>query len=421
MKQTAFLFLLLMSAVFGRVQAQTEGAAQPDRPQLRGEGQTRVTLALGREQALATRQNLQMSPEGARLRAGQTKGVLTSQPIRITLADPRPFISVMPIWHGQNLFHTNVALEVRSSTNGRKWSAWQKTNFDGHAEDEATRRAGKMEQFGPTTRYVQFRAALNSTVGSAPTLSRLEVVFYSPGETPAVMPGAESQAPANRASATCAKPAVTSRASWGARTPSGSRTYTTVTHLVVHHEVGSNTSSDWAARVRAVEALHVNSNGWSDVGYNYLIAPTGVIYEGRSGGDNVVGAHFCGGNANTMAVCMLGTYTSVRPTAAALESLKKILAWKASQRGINPTGSSAHYAAGTIPNVCGHRDNKGCTECPGSALYAYLPTLRTDIQSYIGNNCGSTPTPPPVEEDTTPPTTSVTGPASATGNFTATF
>jgi hypothetical protein len=421
MKQTTLLFLLLMSAVFGRVHAQTEGAAQPDRPRLRGEGQARVTLVLNREQALATRQNLQMAPEGARLQAGQSKGVLTSQPIQITLTDPRPFVSVIPIWHGQNLFQTNVALEVRSSANGRKWSAWQKTGFDGHADDEATRRVGKMQQFEPTTRYVQFRAALNSTVGSAPTLSRLEVIFYSPGETPAVAPDAQSQAPASRASATCAKPTVTSRASWGAKPASGTRTYTTVTHLVIHHEGGgSNTDSDWAARVRSIEALHINGNGWADVGYNYLIDPTGKIYEGRSGGDNVVGAHFCEGNRNTMAVCLLGNYTSALPTTAALESLKRILGWKASKEGINPIGSSEHYAAGLIPNVCGHRDNKRCTECPGNLFYPELGKVRTSIKSYIDGNCGSTPTPTPTD-DTTAPTTSITGPASASAAFTAAF
>ncbi|MBD2770417.1 N-acetylmuramoyl-L-alanine amidase [Hymenobacter sp. BT664] len=424
MKHTTHLFLLLLlSAVFGRAQAQTENAAPADQPRLRGEGKAQVTLALDHDQSLAARQNLQVTPGGASLRAGQTKGVLTSQPIRISLTDPLPFVSVVPIWHGQNLFHTNVTLEVRTSTNGRKWSDWQKTSFEGHADDVATRRVGKMLQFEPTIGYVQYRATMSSLTGSAPTLTRLEVVFFSPGETPAIAPDAESQA--NRASAACTKPSVVSRASWRARAPVGSRNYSKVTHLVVHHEEGSNTASDWAARVRAIEAFHIDGNGWADIGYNYLIDPNGVIYEGRSGGDNVVGAHFCGGNTNTIGVCMLGSYTSIRPTAAALESLKKLLGWKASLEGINVTGTSNHYQAGVIPNVCGHRDNKGCTSCPGDALYAYLPTMRTNIQSYISNSCGSTPQPPqppqPPVTDTTPPTTSITGPSSAMANFTVTF
>ena len=294
-----------------------------------------------------------------------------------------------------------------------------KTGFEGHADDDATRRVGKGLQFEPRVGYVQYRAALSSKAGSAPVVSRLEVLFYSPGATPAAVPGPATLELGNRLAATCAKPTVTSRAGWGARTPTGTRTYTTVTHLVVHHEEGSNTSSDWAARVRAIEALHIDVNGWADVGYNYLIDPNGVIYEGRSGGDNVVGAHFCAGNGNTLGVCMMGSYTSILPTAAALNSLKRLLGWKASQMSIDPTGSSTHYTAGYIPNVPGHRDNGGCTTCPGNTLYAYLPTVRADIKSYIANSCGSTP---PPTTDTTDPTTSISAPAGTVStDFTATF
>ncbi|GAB1349228.1 hypothetical protein MASR1M107_14420 [Ignavibacteriales bacterium] len=41
----------------------------------------------------------------------------------------------------------------------------------------------------------------------------------------------------------------------------------------------------------------------------------------EGGGDNVVGAHFCGYNGGTMGVSMLGTYTTVSPSAALQASL----------------------------------------------------------------------------------------------------
>ena len=412
-KTTFYLFLLLLLGITaGRAYAQ----ANLGRVLLKGEGQARAVLVLSQAKAAANKQHLKTTAAGARLQPGQANGMLTLQPVELALTNPRPFIAVAPIWHGQQLHAATLAVEVRHSADGRSWSAWEKTGFDGHADDDATRRVGRAQQLDVSTRFVQFRVGISAANA---VLSRLEVLSYSPGETPGVGPNGSVPAAeeASRTTAVCAKPGVTSRAGWGARTPVGSRTYTTVTHLIVHHEFGSNTSSDWAARVRAVEALHIDTNGWSDVGYNYLIDPNGVIYEGRSGGDNVVGAHFCGGNTNTMAVCMLGTYTSVAPTAAARASLKKILGWKASKEGINPTGSSTHYAAGFIPNVCGHRDNRGCTECPGNTLYAQLPSLRTEIQSYI-SSCG---TPPPTA-DVTAPTTSISAPAGTVGNdFTATF
>ncbi|MFN7929681.1 MAG: hypothetical protein U0Y68_17395 [Blastocatellia bacterium] len=50
-------------------------------------------------------------------------------------------------------------------------------------------------------------------------------------------------------------------------------------HLLVHHTANANTATDWAAVVRAIWSFHIFTNGWSDIGYNYLIDPN-VIYEG---------------------------------------------------------------------------------------------------------------------------------------------
>ncbi len=210
----------------------------------------------------------------------------------------------------------------------------------------------------------------------------VEVVLINPGKSIPVEPEI-TQSPED----TYPKPPVVSRTGWGC--PIGQNTNcgnssTTVTHLIVHHSAGSNSSSDWAAVLRSIYQLHTVTNGWCDVGYNYLIAPNGVIYEGRGGGDNVVGAHFCGYNSGTMGVCMLGTYTSVSPPAALLTSLSKILAWKADQRGINPLGVSYHPTSGlTINNITGHR--VGCTtECPGDAFFNNdLANIRMDVLSLI--------------------------------------
>jgi hypothetical protein len=124
------------------------------------------------------------------------------------------------------------------------------------------------------------------------------------------------------------------------------------------------------------------SNGWSDIGYNWLIDPSGTIYQGRAwvdSNDNALGAHFCGFNRNTMGVCMLGDFTSITPTDAALKSLVRLLAYRASANGIDVRARSFHASSGRdLNNISGHRD--GCsTECPGDALYPLLPTLRNRV------------------------------------------
>src|SRR5215510_6935407 len=188
------------------------------------------------------------------------------------------------------------------------------------------------------------------------------------------------------------KPPVVTRTEWGCPdgqiTAHGSLRYTTVTHLIVHHTaMGVEApSSDWPALARSIWNFHVFERGWADIGYNYLIDPNGVIYEGRSGGDNVVGAHFSGVNAGTMAVALLGDFTNAAPTTEALNSLKEILAWKCDQRGLDPTGRSPHAASQLDLNtISGHRDGPGETECPGAALYPLLPAIGAGVKKLLSS------------------------------------
>ncbi len=157
------------------------------------------------------------------------------------------------------------------------------------------------------------------------------------------------------------------------------------THVIIHHTAGTNVSSDWAAVVRSIWDFHVNTNGWDDIGYNWLIDPDGILYEGR--GDGRLGAHFCAQNGNTTGICVMGDFTSIEPTPAALESLAKFLAWETCDENIDPLGTSFHNSSGlTLANVSGHRD--GCsTSCPGDKFYPLLPNMRQATQENIDTGC----------------------------------
>ncbi|NTV65271.1 MAG: N-acetylmuramoyl-L-alanine amidase, partial [Oscillochloris sp.] len=157
--------------------------------------------------------------------------------------------------------------------------------------------------------------------------------------------------------------------------------------------VGSETS--WADRVRAEWSFHTYTRGWGDIGYNYLIDPNGVIYEGRAGGDNAVGFHDTA-NYGSMGVSVLGTYSSLAPTQAAQNSLVELLAWKADQRQIDPLGSSYYYgcayssycapynSGAVVVNIAGHRQvTPGHTTCPGDSFQSLLPTIRQRVQNRI--------------------------------------
>ncbi len=209
---------------------------------------------------------------------------------------------------------------------------------------------------------------------------------------------------------------VVSRTAWGC--PEGqnasqwSPQYTTVTHFIVHHTATPNNDADWAARVRSIWNYHTNTLGWGDIGYNYLIDPNGVIYEGRAGGDRSIGAHFSCMNSKTMGIALIGTFSSVNPSNNAMNSLKNLLAWKATTLNIDPDGWGYHNpSALTMWNISGHRDGNssanGCpsgTTCPGDVLYNLLPNIRADVAVQIIPTATPTPTRTPTPTITPTPT-----------------
>lgn len=53
-----------------------------------------------------------------------------------------------------------------------------------------------------------------------------------------------------------------------------------------------------------IRNIHVNQNGWSDVGYHWFIQRDGTLEQGRP--EHVMGAHVKGYNRGNIGVCMAG-------------------------------------------------------------------------------------------------------------------
>jgi hypothetical protein len=208
------------------------------------------------------------------------------------------------------------------------------------------------------------------------------------------------------------QPKVIPRIDWGADEAyrfdsSGSEiwppAFYPVQKLIVHHTATQNNDPDPAATVRSIYYYHAVTQGWGDIGYNFLVDEAGNIYEGRhtfdyasgsspteenSAGYGVTAAHVLGYNSGTVGIALLGTLSSQDATAAARDALERLLAWEADHHGIDPQGASLYTnpvngTEATFPNIAGHRD-LAATECPGGALYATLPTIRADIARMLG-------------------------------------
>jgi uncharacterized protein with LGFP repeats len=195
------------------------------------------------------------------------------------------------------------------------------------------------------------------------------------------------------AQAAGARPNIVPRAAWGGAScqPRRRPGYGAVKMAFIHHTVTASSYSPQQARaaVLAICRYHRNSNGWSDIGYNFLVDRYGTIYEGRAGGVDraVVGAQAQGWNTESTGIANLGTFTSVPQTPQALSAMARIIRWKLPLHGqpthgkvsiVSAGGATTRYQRGravVFNRVSGHRDGNK-TSCPGNRLFAQLPELR---------------------------------------------
>lgn len=341
----------------------------------------------------------QAAPAGAATLAAVGPGYLSP-----VTAAAQPFTHALLRWEASEPVTDTLTLELRASLDGQSWTDWGLVpeNPDLWVPADGDQVYWSQEIYaGEGMRFWQVRATLAPAPdGRLPELRQVEVntvdARFGPDD-----PVAQA-APAQVGPAAVARPAVVSRTGWGSPDGQGSRVspvYYPVKHMVVHHTADANSLSagqSWADRVRAIWSFHTFTRGWGDIGYNYLVDPNGVVYEGRAGGDDAVAFHDTA-NYGSMGVVLIGTYASVDPRPAAIDSLVELLAWKAGQKGIDPLGRSFYYGCsrssycnpynpgGIVENIAGHRQvTPGHTTCPGDRALSRLPEVRQRVSARLG-------------------------------------
>lgn len=325
------------------------------------------------------------------------------QYLSAALDTPLAFNALMPQWLADVPDNAGMVISVRTGTGGDVWSDWVQLQPDADltlpGDETLTGSIITVPAVDGKHRQVQFSITFSRQAGEpAPVLQQvfLHLVDSTQGPSSAELVSRQQALDAQRPvvpQAGYPKPPVVSRKVWCTDPQcnyNDGLEYVPVSHLVVHHTVTGG-SGDSADIVRAIWRFHSFDRGWGDIGYNYLIDPNGVIYEGHLGGDDVVGTHAAGANYGSMGVSLIGTYTSVTPSQAMQTSLAKLLAWKADQKNINVFSAGRVPQLGSnvswgLPFLGGHRDVHGypSTVCPGDAAFALLPGLRRDVANRIG-------------------------------------
>ncbi|KAK3105771.1 hypothetical protein FSP39_005184, partial [Pinctada imbricata] len=159
----------------------------------------------------------------------------------------------------------------------------------------------------------------------------------------------------------CKNVPVYSRDTWGARSPlSFEHLPVPVGMFFIHHTAGRSctTSETCAAILRGIQRFHMETRKWDDIAYSFLVGEDGRIYEGR--GWKRVGSHTKGYNSKSLAVSVMGNFSSITPNTAALDAVRSLLT----------CAVDAGYLKKDY-SLYGHRDVRP-TECPGDAFYGLI-------------------------------------------------
>ncbi len=302
------------------------------------------------------------------------------------------FNSVGSYWEVNSGDGNLLGVQLRVSSDGTTFSDWQAVSVDPDERGLTVRFYGRLLFVSGS--YVQFR--LNIPAGLSLKLFGLGFVDSSAGPVPPQAP-APRFLPAGKAN----RPYIISRADWGAneglRYSGGQeiwpKEYRPAKVVVIHHsETPNSYDGNPAVDVRGIYYYHAVTKGWGDIGYNYLIDWKGNIYEGRTGGENVVGGHAYQYNYGSVGICMIGSFAATSPTAAQLDALVKLIAWECVDKNIDPNARFFFVDRNNVNALTGHREIINTT-CPGDAGFATIATTRQKVSAIVGSNGGVQGTP----------------------------
>lgn len=317
-----------------------------------------------------------------------------SKPVRA----PMRFNTVGFNWAGD----AEPAIAVRVRRDGEQWSDWtpvpaQPDGAPDAGTGEGGARAVSQPVWAGEADLVQYRLSRRprdlklhfiNTTGTATTADRVETALRGMVNRATVSVAGLASAEAGDSA-----PAMVSREEWGGDDckPRKEPSTGSVRAAFVHHTVTANgySRSQAAPMVLAICRYHRDSNGWDDIGYQFLVDRFGRLYEGRAGGIRraLIGAQVQGFNDQSTGIAHLGTYSSQRQSNRAVRATARLLRWKLPHHGVPTRGHVRLTSRGgdlnphprgervRLKRISGHRD-AGSTACPGSRLYRQLRRVR---------------------------------------------
>jgi N-acetylmuramoyl-L-alanine amidase len=127
-----------------------------------------------------------------------------------------------------------------------------------------------------------------------------------------------------------------------------------INFIVIHCSASDNPKHD---NIETIKQWH-KENGWSDIGYHYVIVKSGKTYVGRA--ESIIGSHVKGHNKNSIGICLTGLNNFSEQQKNHLGILLKNLCVKYNLKKTD---------------ILGHCDLDKHKTCPNFDLHGFLATL----------------------------------------------
>lgn len=138
-----------------------------------------------------------------------------------------------------------------------------------------------------------------------------------------------------------------------------------VTRITVHHDAivstDVSTTNDAVRRLNSVRTGHLQRN-MIDIGYHYVIDPSGRVWEARP--VRFQGGHVHNQNEHNLGIMVMGNYDIQSPTPQSVASLDAFLAVQMRRYGV------------ALNNVYTHQEI-GQSACPGRSMQSYMVRTRS--------------------------------------------
>jgi N-acetylmuramoyl-L-alanine amidase len=169
---------------------------------------------------------------------------------------------------------------------------------------------------------------------------------------------------------------IITRSAWGSQMTVVQDKPGPLPKVYIHHTAGyfPNAVEEEVQQMHILQHVAIDSKGYSDIDYNWLVGPSGTVYEAR--GLNKKSAATLDENDVSRSICFMGNFQNVTPTQESIDVASELILYLIGHNNL---------VTPQVLQILGHRDNPKhpmATACPGNNLYPKLAEIRNKVVYY---------------------------------------